>query len=87
MQCGAPVLAGDRSSLPEVVGDAGLLVDPFDTAAIAGALARLVGDAGLRAELRERGLARARLFDWRATARETLRIYASAVGGRMKDEG
>ena len=87
MQCGAPVLAGDRSSLPEVVGDAGLLVDPFDTAAIAGALARLVGDAGLRAELRDRGLARARLFDWRATARETLRIYASAVGGRMKDEG
>jgi glycosyltransferase involved in cell wall biosynthesis len=79
MQCGAPVLAGDRTSLPEVVGDAGLLVDPFDTTAIARALARLIDDAELRARLRVKGLERARRFDWRATARSTLDIYRSAM--------
>ena len=86
MQCGVPVVAGDRASLPEVVGDAGLLVDPFDTGAISRAVARLIDDAPLRAELKERGLRRARIFDWRATARATLRIYASAMGGVMSDE-
>jgi glycosyltransferase involved in cell wall biosynthesis len=81
MRCGAPVLAGDRTSLPEVVGDAGLLVDPFDTGALSSALARLIDDPALRADLRERGLARAHTFDWRATARATLRVYERATGG------
>ncbi|HEX7176429.1 MAG TPA: glycosyltransferase family 1 protein [Pyrinomonadaceae bacterium] len=79
MACGAPVLAGDRTSLPEVVGDAGLLVDPFDTGAIARSLARLIEDAELRAALRVKGLERARQFDWRETARSTLGIYRSAT--------
>ena len=90
MQCGTPVVTGNLTSLPEVVGDAGLLVDPFDTGALAGALARLVDDADLRAELRARSIARARLFDWRETARKTLEVYRSIggrEGGRMKDEG
>ncbi|HVG28345.1 MAG TPA: glycosyltransferase family 1 protein [Pyrinomonadaceae bacterium] len=86
MRCGAPVLAGDRTSLPEVVGDAGLLVDPFDTAAISAALARLVDDGELRQELRGRGLARATRFDWRETARRTLEVYQQAIGGVMSDE-
>ncbi len=86
MSCGAPVLTGNLTSLPEVVGDAGLTVDPFDTGAIAGALARLIDDAALRAELRERGLKRARGFDWRDTARMTLQVYRR-VEGRMKAEG
>jgi glycosyltransferase involved in cell wall biosynthesis len=75
MSCGAPVLTGNLTSLPEVVGDAGLTVDPFDTGAMADALARLVDDAALRADLRARGLARARGFDWRDTARMTLQVY------------
>jgi len=79
MACGAPVLAGDRTSLPEVVGDAGLLVNPFDTGAIARSLARLIEDAELRAALRVKGLERARRFDWRETARSTLEIYRSAT--------
>jgi glycosyltransferase involved in cell wall biosynthesis len=87
MRCGTPVLVGDRTSLPEVVGDAGLLVDPFDTDAISAALARLIDDDGLRQTLRARGLARAARFDWRETARRTLEVYQRATGGRMRDEG
>ncbi|MCA1850121.1 MAG: glycosyltransferase family 4 protein, partial [Acidobacteria bacterium] len=78
MQCGAAVVAGDRTSLPEVVADAGLLVDPFDTDAIAGAIARLIDDAGLRQRLRARGTERARHFSWRETARLTLKAYEQA---------
>jgi glycosyltransferase involved in cell wall biosynthesis len=86
MSCGAPVVAGDRTSLPEVVGDAGLLVDPFDTGAIAGAIARLIDDEDLRALLSARGLARAARFDWRETARLTLEVYRRATGGTMNAE-
>lgn len=80
MSCGAPVLTGNLTSLPEVVGDAGLTVDPFDTEALADALARLIDDGALRSELRGRGLERARGFDWRDTARMTLQIYRRVMG-------
>ncbi|PYS77216.1 MAG: glycosyltransferase family 1 protein [Acidobacteria bacterium] len=86
MRCGTPVLVGDRTSLPEVVGDAALTADPFDTGALARALARLIDDAALRAELRARGLKRASAFDWRDTARMTLQVYRRTER-RMKDEG
>ena len=59
MKCGAPVVVGDRTSLPEVVGDAGLLVDPFDVNAIAGAIESLIDNPNLRSELRVKGLNRA----------------------------
>lgn len=85
MQCGTPVITGDKTSLPEVVGGAGLMVNPFDEHAIAGALARLIDDANLRASLRRLGLERARLFDWRETARLTLKAYEQAVSGRRKN--
>ena len=85
MQCGAPVIAGNRTSLPEVVDDAGLLVDPFDKDALASAIARMIDDANLRARLRIKGMERARHFSWRETARLTLRAYQQAIGGR--DEG
>jgi glycosyltransferase involved in cell wall biosynthesis len=68
------VLTSDTTSLPEVVGDAALTVDPLDTAAIASGLARLVGDANLRADLRQRGLARAGRFTWRRAAEQTLAV-------------
>lgn len=78
MACGAPVLCARASSLPEVVGDAALLVDPLSVEAIAAGLGRLLADAGLRRELRERGLRRAAEFSWRRTAEATLRVYELA---------
>lgn len=75
MKCGAPVIVGNRTSLPEVVGDAGLTVDPFDVDAIAGAIRRLLNDSTLRAELSQKGAERASTFTWQETARQTLQIY------------
>ncbi len=82
MACGTPVIAANVSSLPKVVGDAGLLVDPLDSEALAADMQRLLTDtapstplrASLRAELRQRGLARAKLFSWPRCARETLAV-------------
>jgi len=71
MSAGAPVLTSNASSLPEVAGDAALLVDPRDTDAIAAALQRLLEDTALAAELRARGRERAAAFSWDRTARET----------------
>ncbi|MDQ3668556.1 MAG: glycosyltransferase family 4 protein [Acidobacteriota bacterium] len=79
MKCGAPVITGDRTSLPEVVGDAGLMVNPFDTGAIASAMATIVDDSRLRSRLRIKSLNRARIFDWRETARRTLEVYKRAA--------
>jgi glycosyltransferase involved in cell wall biosynthesis len=78
MACGTPVVCSDRSSLPEVAGDAALLVDPDDTTALADAIARVLSDAALAADLRQRGLARARAFTWRRTAEATRSIYQQA---------
>jgi glycosyltransferase involved in cell wall biosynthesis len=68
MACGTPVVCSDASSLPEVVGDAALLVDPGDVGGWRAALERVLGDAGLRAELSRKGLARASRFSWERTA-------------------
>jgi len=86
MKCGTPVIAGNRTSLPEVVGDAGILVDPFDVNAIAAAIGRLVDDPDLRQQLSVKGVARSRLFDWNETARRTLNVYKQAVGGSGREE-
>ncbi|MBN1246589.1 MAG: glycosyltransferase family 4 protein [Anaerolineae bacterium] len=80
MQCGTPVVAADRASLPEVVGEAGLLVDPDDPATIAEALRRLLESPDLRARCREAGFLQARTFSWRATAEKTLEAYRQALG-------
>jgi glycosyltransferase involved in cell wall biosynthesis len=82
MQCGAPVIAGNRTSLPEVVGSAGLLIDPFDTKALSDALRRVIDDSQLRSTLRAKGLERAKVFNWKTTARLTLLAYERA--GVMK---
>jgi glycosyltransferase involved in cell wall biosynthesis len=79
MQCGTPVIAGNRTSLPEVAGDAALLVDPFDQAAIGNGLVRLIKNANYRAELRVKGLDRAAAFNWKNTARLTLQAYERAA--------
>jgi glycosyltransferase involved in cell wall biosynthesis len=79
MKCGAPVIVGNQTSLPEVVGDAAIQVDPLDANGIAIAIQKLISDAGLRSEFRNKGLARAKRFDWNETARQTLAIYQKAV--------
>ena len=81
MACGIPVLTSRVCSLPEVVGDSGILVDPLDVEAIADGIRRLVQDSDLRAELRERGLLRAKEFSWDETARRTREVLQMAAGG------
>ena len=83
MKCGAPVIVGDRTSLPEVVGDAGVLVDPFNEAAIAAALARLIDNPDLRDDLRVKGLKRANSFSWCDTARRTLEVYRQVARAQI----
>jgi glycosyltransferase involved in cell wall biosynthesis len=80
MQCGTPVIVGNRTSLPEVVGDAGLLVNPFDEGEITEAMARLIDNPDLREELRVKGLERAAKFTWQETARRTLDVYRQVAG-------
>jgi len=75
MACGTPVVVSNVASLPEVVGDAGLLVDPEDVEDIARALGRVLTDEGLRRRMIERGLARAREFTWERAARLLLAEY------------
>lgn len=82
MQCGVPVIAGNRTSVPEVVGDAGLLFDPFNTNDLASAITRLIDDPACRSSLRQKGLDRARTFSWQSTARQTLRVYEQVGAGR-----
>jgi glycosyltransferase involved in cell wall biosynthesis len=79
MACGTPVITSNVSALPEVVGDAALLVHPLDVDGLAAAIRRLWDDEGLRGDLRARGLARARQFTWDVTARLTLEAYAVAL--------
>jgi glycosyltransferase involved in cell wall biosynthesis len=75
MGCGTPVLCSDVSSLPEVAGDAGILLPPGDPAAWAEAIARLTEEPALRRELRERGFRQASRFRWEETARRTWEVY------------
>jgi glycosyltransferase involved in cell wall biosynthesis len=81
MARGVPVACSNTSSLPEVAGDAALLFDPHDEAAIAAALTRLLGDVALRERLIALGLTRAGEFTWKRTAQLTLASYARALGG------
>jgi glycosyltransferase involved in cell wall biosynthesis len=82
MACGIPVIASDRSSLPEVVGEGGILVEPTDAETLADAMELLLVDDALRVELRRRALAQAARFSWRQTALETLAVYRKVIGGR-----
>lgn len=75
MACGVPVICSNRASLPEIVGDAALTFDPEDVEAIASAMRRVLDNASLRDNLRQRGLARAAQFSWERTAQETFKIY------------
>jgi len=79
MTAGAPVLTSTTSSLPEVAGDAALLIDPRDSGAIAQGLQRLLTEPGLAEALGEKGRERARLFSWERTARQTLALLQAST--------
>lgn len=83
MKCGAPVIVGNKTSLPEVVGDAALTVDPFDVEAIASAMKSVIDNPALREGLSVKGQTRAQAFDWRETARKTLAIYQEVAQETM----
>jgi glycosyltransferase involved in cell wall biosynthesis len=79
MACGTPVVVSHVSSLPEVVGDAGVLVDPHSVEGIAEAIYRCLRSDGLREELREAGLKQAARFSWHEAARQTLQVYREVL--------
>ncbi len=80
MACGTPVITSNSSSLPEVVGPAGITVAPMDVEGWAKAILDLLKDKALRAELRERGFRQAQAFSWRTTAEKTLKVYEEVLG-------
>jgi len=75
MACGTPVIASNTSSLPEVVGEAGMLVDPYDVEGWALAMKRVLSDENLQAKMISDGIERAKLFSWKRTAQATLAIF------------
>ncbi len=79
MACGTPVVASNRSALPELIGDAGLLIDPESVDSLAEAVARVLTDGTLARDLRARGLERSRQYSWGETAKRTLQVYREAV--------
>ena len=80
MKCGTPVVAGNRTSIPEVTGEAALLFDPFDVHSLVEALKQVLNDSEYRATLSAKGLQRANEFSWQRAARLTLAAYEKAAG-------
>ena len=83
MACGTPVITSSSSSLPEVGGDAAILVDPYDAIDLSDAMYRVLADADFRGELRERGLKWVGGFSWRRTAEQMSRLLDDVRSGRL----
>ncbi len=79
MSLGAPVISSNTTSIPEIVGDAGILVNPLNVEEISGAMLKLHEDGSLRRSLGERGIQRARLFSWETAARKVLECYETCT--------
>lgn len=79
MACGVPVISSSTSSLPEIAGQAAVMVAPLDLSQLARALERVLGDSNLRASMREEGLKQAAQFSWERTAVETLAVYRQVL--------
>jgi glycosyltransferase involved in cell wall biosynthesis len=84
MAAGTPVVTSNVSSLPEVVGDAALLIDPTDPGAIANAMARVLGEPGLRSELVRRGHERVKAFSWDRSIARVREVYADVAGAAVR---
>jgi glycosyltransferase involved in cell wall biosynthesis len=80
MQCGVPVIGARASSIPEIAGDAAILVDPLDVPAWIDAIESLTGNAARHADCAARGLRRAAMFSWTRTAEETLHVLRRSAG-------
>ena len=83
MACGAPVITSNVTSLPEVAGDAAVLIDPESPAGLGEALVRVLESSSLQATLRAKGLERAARFTWEKTARETVAVYRQVCSSRL----
>lgn len=83
MACGIPVICSNASSLPEIMGEAGILFEPHDTHALVQAMSRVLENEGTRQALRKAGLEQAQKFSWERAARETLQVYEEAVGRKL----
>lgn len=79
MACGTPVLTSDTSSLPEVVGDAGIMIDPHDVDLMADKIYEVLNNDTLKEKLVKKGIERAKLFNWDKSAEETLQIYSDMM--------
>jgi glycosyltransferase involved in cell wall biosynthesis len=80
MASGCPVVASSASSIPEVVGEAAVIVDPQDAGALAEAVGKVIFDAALAKNLKSMGIARAKLFSWKTTAEQTAKVYRGVLG-------
>ncbi|MBU3214908.1 glycosyltransferase family 4 protein [Clostridium estertheticum] len=81
MNCGTPVIASNLTSIPEVVGDTGILINPYDIEGISLAIGNLLSSENLRSELSAKALLRAKQFSWQNTAGRTLKVYESVYKG------
>jgi len=79
MACGIPVIISNTSSLPEVIGNAGIMVDPGDVNSLSEAMYNVLEDKELRSQMSKNGLKRAKLFSWEKAAKEILEIYDEAL--------
>lgn len=86
MACGTPVIASNTTSLPEVVGDAAIVLDPMDAQAMAQAVCHISQDAAYRQLLIEKGLARAKLFTWQKTAEQIAEVYEHLIHEKSQHE-
>ena len=82
MACGVPVICSNTSSLPEIAGQATIMVDPLDVDELAAAMERVLGDQALQEEMIGKGMMQSGTFSWERTARETLQVYESVVRSR-----
>jgi glycosyltransferase involved in cell wall biosynthesis len=82
MQCGIPVITSNSSSLPEVVGDAGILADPKDQSDLSHAIWQLVSDSELRSQLSQKSLIRAQQFSWSKCVDQTIEVYKTAISNK-----
>jgi glycosyltransferase involved in cell wall biosynthesis len=87
MACGCPVIASNTSSLPQVVGSAGIMLDPDDEGGFVDAICRVLEDRDLHEEMRRKGIEQAGKFSWEKTALETVAVYREALSGDTHQEG
>ena len=83
MAQGCPVIASNVSSLPEVVGDAAVLIDPFNTTELAEAIIKVLGDDELKREMSNKGINRAKLFSWDRTAEKYVEVFDSVLTNKQ----